>query len=61
VYVEITNVMDAKLKALCSHTSQISDPDQIETLLRDWASANAKSAGLPDGAYAEMFRAVDTR
>jgi LmbE family N-acetylglucosaminyl deacetylase len=61
VYVEITEVMDAKLKALCSHTSQISDTDRIETLLRDWAAANAKSAGLPDGAYAEMFRAVDTR
>ena len=61
VFVEITDVMDAKLKALCSHTSQISDTDLIETLLRDWARANAEGAGLADGAYAETFRAVDTR
>ena len=61
VFVDITDVIDAKLEALCSHTSQISDPEQIETLLRNWAAANAKQAGLPEGRYAEMFRAVDTR
>ncbi len=61
VYVEITDVLDAKLKALCSHTSQISDPDRIETLLRDWAQANAVVAELPDSSSAELFRAVDTR
>jgi len=60
-YVDITDVMDAKLRALGSHESQISDPRRIETLLRDWAGANAKAAGLPEGRYAEMFRAVDTR
>lgn len=60
-YVDITDVMDAKLRALASHVSQISDPARVETLLRDWASANAKMAGLPDGRYAEMFRAVDAR
>ena len=41
VFVDITEVMDEKIKALCSHTSQISDTDRIETLLRDWAAANA--------------------
>ena len=61
VFVDITDVMDAKLEALCSHTSQISDPAAIEKLLRDWAGANARTAGLPDGRYAEMFRAVDAR
>lgn len=61
VVVDITDAMDTKLEALCSHTSQISDPDRIETLLLDWAGANAKAAGLPVGRYAEMFRAVDTR
>lgn len=61
VFVDITDVIDAKLEALCSHTSQISDSEQIEALLRNWAAANAKQAGLPEGRYAEMFRAVDTR
>ncbi len=61
VVVDITDAIDTKLEALCSHTSQIADRDRIETLLRDWAGANAKTAGLPDGRYAEMFRAVDTR
>ena len=61
VFVDITNVMDAKLDALCSHTSQIADPAAIEKLLRDWAGANAKSAGLPEASSAELFRAVDTR
>ena len=60
-YVDITDVMDAKLRALTSHASQISDRGRIETLLRDWAGTNAKLAGLPDDRYAEMFRAVDTR
>ena len=61
VFVDITEVIDAKLEALCSHTSQIADPAGIERLLRDWAAANAKMAGLPEGRYAELFRSVDTK
>lgn len=60
VFVDITDVLDRKLAALCAHGSQIADPARIETLLRDWATANATVAGLPDGRAAELFRAVDT-
>jgi LmbE family N-acetylglucosaminyl deacetylase len=59
-YVDITDVMDQKLRALNSHQSQIADAAMIEKLLRDWAAANAKVAGLPEGRSAELFRAVDT-
>ena len=61
VYVDISGVIDRKLAALRSHESQIADPVGIEKLLRDWAQANARVAGLADGAVAELFRAVDTR
>jgi len=61
VCVDITDVMDTKLRALTSHESQIADPAGIEKLLRDWARANAAVAGLADGRAAELFRAVDTR
>ena len=61
VFVDITDGFERKLAALLSHTSQIPDPDRIESLLRDWAAGNAATAGLPDGRLAELFRAVDTR
>ena len=61
VFVDITGVMDKKLEALCSHESQIADAAGIEKMLREWAAFNASTAGLPDGASAELFRAVDTR
>ena len=61
VFVDITDVLPTKLAALKSHESQIADPAWIETLLSDWATANAKVADLPDGRFAELFRAVDTR
>lgn len=61
VFVDITEVLPTKLQALKSHESQISDPAWIETLLSDWASANAEAADLSEGRFAELFRAVDTR
>jgi LmbE family N-acetylglucosaminyl deacetylase len=60
-FVDITENFDRKLAALLSHTSQISEPERMDTLLREWAASNAAIAGLPVGRYAELFRAVDTR
>jgi LmbE family N-acetylglucosaminyl deacetylase len=61
VHVDITDVIDRKVKALLSHVSQMTDPDTIDERMRGWAGATAKMVGLPDGRYAEAFRRIDTR
>lgn len=61
VFVDTTDAFDRKLAALKSHESQVSDPEWVETLLREWGAANAKAAGLPDGHLAETFFAIDAR
>ncbi|MGZ4675583.1 MAG: PIG-L deacetylase family protein [Acidimicrobiia bacterium] len=61
VFVDTTDVFDRKLAALLSHESQIPDGAWAETLLREWGTANAVTAGLPDGRLAELFYAVDAR
>jgi LmbE family N-acetylglucosaminyl deacetylase len=60
VFVDITDHIEAKLSALRSHESQISDPDAIDGLLRGWAAGMARAAGLPEGRLAEGFRRIDT-
>jgi len=59
--VDITDTFGAKLAALRAHASQVSHLDSLEDMLRDWLSANAAIAGLPDGALAESFTVIDTR
>jgi LmbE family N-acetylglucosaminyl deacetylase len=59
-FVDVTDVFDRKLAALRSHASQIADRD-IDSLLRDWAAGNGKSAGWTDGRLAESFREIDSR
>src|SRR3954471_7156168 len=48
-FVDTTEVLDRKMKALLSHVSQMTNPDGIETMIRDWGALNAKAAGLPEG------------
>src|SRR3954454_13633895 len=48
-YIDTTDVLDRKVKALLSHVSQMTNPDGIETMIRDWGELNGKAAGLPDG------------
>jgi LmbE family N-acetylglucosaminyl deacetylase len=59
-WVETTDVIDRKVKALLSHNSQFTDPDSIETLIRNWGTGQAKTLGLPDGSTAEAFRRIAT-
>lgn len=61
VLVDVTSVLDRKIAALQSHTSQVGDPEAIGRLIRDWAAGSARTAGLREGHAAELFRAVDTR
>jgi LmbE family N-acetylglucosaminyl deacetylase len=59
VHVDTTDVIDRKIKALLSHTSQIADPSWADSLIRNWGAGVAKSVGFPEGRYAEAFRRVD--
>jgi LmbE family N-acetylglucosaminyl deacetylase len=60
-YVDTTEVLDRKLKALLCHVSQMTNPDGMDELLRTWGTANAGLAGLPEGRTAELFQRVDAR
>lgn len=60
VAVDITPQFDRKLTALRSHRSQVGDGSHLEPMLREWTSATARQAGLPDGSLAEAFLAVNT-
>jgi LmbE family N-acetylglucosaminyl deacetylase len=58
--VDVTDTFDEKLRALRCHRSQVGEGDHLDALLRGWMGSQAISAGLPEGRYAEAFRAVAT-
>lgn len=60
-WVETTATFADKMRALGAHESQMGDLKGIERRMRDWATMNARAAGLAEGCLAEGFRAVDTR
>src|SRR4051812_17082042 len=60
VHVDITEVIDRKIKALLCHASQIENPDAMDNLLRQWATGVAQRFGLPEGSYAEGFQRLAT-
>ena len=60
-YVDITGSVERKIAALACHESQISDPRQLEEMVRGWLAATAERAGLGAGRFAEVFQVVDTR
>jgi LmbE family N-acetylglucosaminyl deacetylase len=59
-YVDTTDVLDRKVKALLSHVSQMTNPDGVEEMMRGWGAMNAGLAGLPEGRTAEAFQRIDT-
>jgi LmbE family N-acetylglucosaminyl deacetylase len=60
-FVDTTDVLDRKVKALLSHVSQMTNPDGTETMIRGWGEMQGKAAGLDEGRTAEVFQRVDTR
>jgi LmbE family N-acetylglucosaminyl deacetylase len=58
--IDITGTLDRKIKALLCHSSQISDPDQIDDLIRGWTARTAEEHGLAEGRHAEVFQVVNT-
>ncbi len=58
--IDITEVIDKKVAALSSHTSQIGDRFKPSDMLREAGAALARANDLPDGSLAEAFRKVNT-
>src|SRR4051812_28181383 len=59
-FVDITDTVDMKLAALRRHVSQLPDADATMDRVRQWTSATAKAAGLPDGSFAEGYFVIET-
>jgi LmbE family N-acetylglucosaminyl deacetylase len=60
-FVDITEQLDRKIRALRCHKSQHRDPDAMEERVREWWKNIAAERGRPEGTSAEAFRVVDTR
>jgi LmbE family N-acetylglucosaminyl deacetylase len=54
-WVDIATTLDRKIAALRAHGSQIREPDQLETRIREWAAEEGAPAGL---AAAEALRCI---
>jgi len=61
VTLDITDQFDRKIRALRCHLSQHEHPDDMETSVRVWNTANAQLGDLPEGRYAERFFVTDAR
>ncbi|MBI2867446.1 MAG: PIG-L family deacetylase [Chloroflexi bacterium] len=58
-YVDVSETLETKIKALLHHKSQVSNPDRDPAaFLRNWAEENGKKAGVK---YAEAFRRIQIR
>lgn len=58
VYVDITSVFDQKCEALFSHTSQISDQNEVRIMLEQWCAETARAGGFSSGVCSESFRFI---
>lgn len=56
-WVDITETMDVKIRALQQHASQV-DPEEVGKWMTDWAEEEAKDRGMK---YAESFRVMILR
>lgn len=61
VFIDVTDVFDARLRALRSHKSQISERNDLDQMLHNRAAETARLGGLPEGRLAEAFREIDAR
>lgn len=58
VAVDTSSTFARKVAALRRHRSQVGEGEHLEGLLREWSTAMARAAGLPEGALAEAYRVV---
>lgn len=59
-YENVTQFFPHKLAALTAHESQTAHMEDLEGRVRQWMSATAAEAGLPEGQLAESFKVVNT-
>jgi len=59
-FVDITDTVDRKLAALRCHVSQLPDEEATLERVRQWVTATAKAAELPEGSAAEAFFVIET-
>ena len=59
--VDITDVVEQKLRAIRAHVSQTEHMTDLDTMMHQWAAALARDGGLPQGRLAEAFTVLDTR
>ena len=59
-YVDVTDHLETKLRALRAHVSQTEHMEDLEGMIRGWMTQSAQRGGLPEGRLAEMFHAVRT-
>ncbi|MCT9928700.1 PIG-L family deacetylase [Planotetraspora sp. A-T 1434] len=57
-YVDVTATVDRKIAALRAHESQTAHVEDLDGMIRGWLAANAATAGLPEGTFAEAFQVV---
>jgi len=61
VAVDISDVIDNKIKALSCHSSQVGFIDDIDALLRGWATETAERHDLAETApLVEVFTTIKT-
>jgi LmbE family N-acetylglucosaminyl deacetylase len=60
-YVDVTSTFERKVEAVLAHASQVPDPSQLPSRLRDRLTPNTTAAGMPDGHLAEAFHVVFNR
>jgi LmbE family N-acetylglucosaminyl deacetylase len=53
-WVDITETVDLKIKALQQHVSQV-DPNEVEKWMREWAEEEAKDQDMK---YAEAYKVM---
>lgn len=56
IFVDITETIDLKIKALRCHASQVGNREEVEGWVRQRATEVGRSKGFP---YAEAFRRID--
>jgi LmbE family N-acetylglucosaminyl deacetylase len=54
--VDVTDTLEVKLAALRAHASQLREPEELETRIREWAESTGKEVGVAAG---ESFRIFD--
>ena len=55
-WVDVSATLDLKIAALREHVSQLREPDELESRIRDWAAKAGEPVGVP---AAETFRVFE--